>query len=154
MDDLRIPKIAVEIICHTFHDEILTGNIFLDMMGSSGYTVEQVLEFFDDRPIFFPYRLSSGGSILLQKQMILRADLPEVEHDYNSEVVSMLTTKREVVIHFTNAQQLKGLFLINLPADHARTLDFLNTGHRFVPFLLDEQLTLINTQHIYKVEEV
>ena len=154
MDELRIPKISVEILCHTTVGEMIPGKIFLDMLSSSGYTVSQVLEFFDSPAPFFPLRLNNGKSILIQKQTVVRADVPDLFREYESEVNSQLDTRREATIHFTDLNVLNGSFLIDLPSDHARTLDLLNARHRFVPFLQEEMLTLINTRHIYKVEEL
>jgi hypothetical protein len=153
MDDLRIPKISVDIVCHTIQNETLSGTIFLDMLSSSGYTVANVQEFFDSPFNFVPFRTQAGESILLQKQAILRADVPGLFHEYESEVSSLLDTRKEATLHFLNSDAVQGIFIIDLPSDHARVLDLLNTGHRFVPFMLEEMLTLINTRHIYKVEE-
>ena len=153
MDELRIPKISAEIVCHTTEQESINGKIFLDMISSSGPTLSQVLEFFNSHELFFPFKLPHGASILFHKRAILRIDVPELFSEYESEVSSQLDVKRDAKIHFTNGILLDGRFIIDMPIDHARSLDFLNSGRRFIPFLLDETLTLIHTDHVYKVEE-
>jgi hypothetical protein len=153
MEELRIPKVSVEIICHTIQHEILFGQIFLDQISSSGYTTAQVLEFFNSRESYFPLRLSAEKSILLQKQSLVRVDVQGLFREYETEVFFTLDTKREAVLHMTNGMILQGQFIIDMPQNHDRAVDFLNAGRQFVPFLLDDTINLINTQYLYRVEE-
>lgn len=153
MEELRIPKVVVEIICHTIQQEILSGEIFLDQVSTAGYTIAQVLEFFNSREAYFPLRLSSEKSVLLQKQSLLRVDVQGLFHEYETEVFSALDLKREAVLHMTNGMILQGQFIIDMPHDHDRTLDLLNAGRQFVPFLLEDTINLIHTFYLYKVEE-
>ena len=151
--NLRIPKVSAEIVCHTIQEETLPGQIFLDVVSAAGFTLSQVLDFFNSSELFFPFRISEGNSILLHKQMIYRIDVPGLLHDYELEVSSQLDLKRDANVYFRNSASLRGRFIIDMPQDHARSLDLLNSGRRFVPFLVEETLTLVHTQHIYKVVE-
>ncbi|MCI0415725.1 hypothetical protein L0222_23370 [bacterium] len=154
MEELRIPKVSVDIICHTVHQEVLSGEIFLDQVSTAGYTTAQVLEFFNSPDAYFPLRVSTGKSILLQKLSLLRVDVQGLFHEYETEVYSSVDLKREAVLHMTNGMTLRGNFIIDMPYDHARTLDLLNVaGRHFVPFLLEDTINLIHTLYLYKVEE-
>jgi len=154
MDELRVPKISVAIRCHTVSQETLSGEIFLDMMSSAGFTKSQVLEFFNSTQLFFPLKTESGKSILIQKQMLLRVDIPELFSEYESEVFSSLDFKKEAALHFASAITIRGSIIVDMPKEHARILDVLNSGRTFIPVLLDTTLSLINTHHILNVEEV
>jgi len=153
MEELRIPKVVVEIICHTIQQEILFGQIFLDQVSTAGYTTAQVLDFFNSREPYFPLRLSAEKSILLQKESLVRVDVQGLFREYEIEVFSTLDVKREAVLHMTNGMILQGQFIIDMPHDHDRALDFLNSGRQFVPFLLEDTINLIHVRYLYKVEE-
>jgi hypothetical protein len=153
MDDFRIPKVSVDIVCHTTDRDTINGQIFLDLMSVTGYSLSQVLDFFNSPAAFFPFRTTDGGSILLHKKRLLRVDLPGLSEESEDEISSLLALKREARVFFANGTMLEGRFIIDMPEDHARSLDLLNAGRAFIPFLLDETLALIHTDHIYKVEE-
>lgn len=154
MDELRIPKIAVAIRCYTTYKESLSGQVFLDMMTTSGFTTSQILEFFNSPQLFFPLKLDSGKGILLQKQTLIRVDVPDLFQEYESEVSSQLDFKRETILHLAMAEPLHGSMIVDMPKEHARVLDVLNSARIFIPFLLETTLTLINTHHVYRVEEI
>lgn len=153
MEELRIPKVSVDIVCHTTQDESITGQVFMDIVSAAGYTLSQVLDFFNSHESFFPLRIAQNASILVNKRMIVRIDVPGLFSEYETEVFSALDLKREATVYFKTNNSLPGRFIIDMPEDHARSLDLLNSGRRFVPFLLEETLTLIHTEHIYKVVE-
>lgn len=153
MEDFRIPKVSVEIVCHTAERETISGHIFLDMVSVTGYTLSQVLDFFNAGEAFFPLKTADGNSILLHKKRILQVDLPGLSDEYETKLASILDLKREARVFFINETALDGRFIIDMPEDHARSLDLLNAGRRFIPFLLEGMLALIHTDLIYKVEE-
>ena len=153
MEELRIPKVSVEIICHTIQQEVLAGEIFLDQVSNAGYTTMQVLEFFNSHYAYFPLRISAEKSILLQKLSLLRVNVQGLFHEYETEVSFSLDLKREAILHMTNGMTLQGQFIIDMPHDHDRTLDLLNAGRHFVPFLLEDTINLIHTLYLYKIEE-
>ena len=153
MEDFRIPKVSVEIVCHTAERETISGHIFLDIVSVTGYTLSQVLDFFNAGEAFFPFKTAEGKSILLHKKRIVRVDLPGLTDEYEAELSSVLDLKREARIFFINETILDGRFIIDMPEDHARSLDLLNSGRRFIPLLLEGTLALVHTELIYKVEE-
>jgi hypothetical protein len=153
MDELRIPKVSAEIVCHTIERESIHGLIFLDMISAAGFSLAQILDFFNSTELFFPFKIGEGKSILLHKKMIYRVDVPGLFHEYETEVASLLDLKREARVEFRDGtSSLEGRFIIDMPMDHARSLDLLNAGRRFVPFLMEETLALLHTEHIYKVD--
>ena len=153
MDELRIPKIPVPIRCYAITEDVFGGQIFLDMMSSAGYTTSQVLEFFNSPQLFFPIKLDSGQSVLIQRQSLFRVDVPELFSEYESEVIWVLNSKLEVNLHFTSGHNLKGSIIMDMPKDHARTQDVVNSGRAFIPVLLETTLSLINLYHLSRIEE-
>jgi hypothetical protein len=153
MEELRIPKIPVSIRCYAVTEEVFGGQIFLDVMSSAGYTTSQVLEFFNSSQLFFPMKLDSGQSVLIQKQSLFRVDVPELFHEYESEVSWALNSKLQAGLHFTSGHNLRGDIIVDMPKDHARAQDVLNSGRTFIPLLLETTLSLINIHHLSRVEE-
>jgi hypothetical protein len=154
MDELRIPKIAVSIHCYSIHGDSFSGKVFLDMVTTSGFTTSQILEFFNSSQIFFPIKMDEGKGIVVQKKCLFRIDVPELFEEYQTEVSSLLDFKRETILHFTTVPALRGILIVDMPIEHARVLDVLNSGRAFVPVLLETTLSLINVHHITKVEEI
>jgi hypothetical protein len=154
MDELRIPKVAVSIVCYTIRGESFSGKVFLDMITSAGFSTSQILEFFNSSQIFFPIKLDEGKGVVLQKESLFRVDVPELFQEYQTEVSSLLDFKRETILHFATVPSLRGDLIVDMPIEHARVLDVLNSGRIFIPVLLETTLSLINVHHILKVEEV
>jgi hypothetical protein len=48
---------------------------------------------------------------------------------------------------------LRGNIVVDMPKEHARAQDVLNSGRTFIPVLLETTLSLINLHHIHKIEE-
>jgi hypothetical protein len=153
MDELRIPKVPVAIHCHSTGGESFSGQVFLDMTSSAGFTTSQILEFFNTPQPFFPLKLESGQSILIQKWILFRIDVPELFHEYESEVFSLVDSRQEAVLHFAG-YSLRGSIIVDMPKEHARVLDVVNSGRSFLPFLLETTLSLINVHHLHRIEEI
>lgn len=153
--ELRIPKVAVPVICHTLPGEKIAGEIFLDMLSSEGYTAHQVLDFFNARPPFFPIRTTIGQrSILLSKDSLVQVDMLEMMKEMREDTSLFLAQKKEVFFHLQTLGPVRGVVVLDLPAEYARVVDLLNQNRNFFPAIVHETFTLLNARHIYKIEEL
>jgi hypothetical protein len=154
MDELRIPKTAVRILCHTDRKETIDGEIFLDSISSAGIRASHVLDFFNSHQEFFPLRVSRDKSLLIHKKNLVRVDVPGLYEEYETEVSASFDVKTNVQLDLSTGEELRGELIVDMPSDHARVLDLLNSRRRFFPVLLQHMITLVHIRHIYKVEEI
>ncbi len=155
MEEFRIPKTPVATVCYTIDNESIAGDIFMDYV-ESGITVSQMLDFFNSSPPFFPLlKQDDDRLILLNKEKLVRVDVPGLFAEYETEVSSQVDLKVGTILYMAAASvPLEGLLIVDLPEGHNRVVDLLNGGKSFVPFLMEKTLTLIHTRHIHKVEEL
>lgn len=150
----RIPKAMVPVVCHTIHNERIEGDVFLDIT-SVRYDFEQVLEFFNSGTLFFPLRTASlAKPIILFKNSLARVDLPNLLKSFEEDTSVMLAPRKHAILHIDSLGSLEAKVILNLPHDHSRILDLLNIGGTFFPVLLQDELSFINSRHIYKIEEI
>ncbi len=58
-------------------DEKVEEEIFVDMLSTEGYTIDQVLDFFNLQTRFFPIKARDHGKpILLAKQSVVKIEIP------------------------------------------------------------------------------
>ena len=150
----HIPKINVPILCHTDQGEKLPGEIFLDLGTSAGYTVNQVLEYFNSDTPFFPLRGKDGSTILLRKSSVIQVELPEMLDQY-MEQTSSFSTKKEGVFYMQTIGPVRVQIILDLPEEYSRFLDLVNVASRaFFPAIVNDAFALLSLRHIYKVEEI
>lgn len=152
MDELRIPKIAVPIVIHSDQDQTEQGEIFLEQIQVEGYSTGQVAEYFNSTEPFFPLRTKTQ-SILVRKQSVNWIEFPELYERYQKEVSSSFDVRKKATLHIRNADPIRVRVIVNMPEDHARVLDILNTGGAFIPVLIQEIFALFNSRVIDRVEE-
>jgi hypothetical protein len=112
-----------------------------------------VLDFFNSPQLFFPMKLDSGQSLLIQKQNLFRVDVPELFNEFESEVSWALISKLQAGLHFSSGHNLTGDIIVDMPKDHARAQDVANSGRMFIPVMLETTLSLINLHHVSRIEE-
>ena len=155
MDQLRVPKINVPIICYTTQGEAISGEVFLDVILTQGYSINQLLDYFNARTPFFPI-LTSGKkkAILLQKESVVRLDVPQLLDQYNEETATFVTRK-DAIVHFHTMGPSRVTVVVDLPSEHSRFSDLVNmTTRRFFPAIINDGFSLLNSNHIYKIEEI
>jgi len=151
----RIPKISVPITCHTLFEETIPGEIFLNMTGSGGYSSSNLLDFFNDDSPFFPFRLASGKRpVLLRKRTLVQIEVPGLLERYEQEPATLLSQKVEAVLHLVRVGAVRATIILDQPQEYARVLDLLNLDITFYPVIINGVYTLINSHHLYKVEEL
>jgi hypothetical protein len=151
----RIPKIKVPIICHTNHGERIAGEIFLDLILSEGYDVNQVLDFFNAQTPFFPIRNpATNRTVLVQKESVVQVDIPQLMTQY-TEQTSTFTTRKDAMLYLQTLGPVRVTIIVDLPEEYSRILDLVNMARRsFFPAVANGIFALLSIRHIYKIEEL
>ena len=150
----RIPKVSVSVFCYTIENEKIEGEIFLDVRGSDQYNSQQVLDFFNSETPFFPIRTSDfPNPILLRKESILRVDVIRMMETLEEEPSMSLAGKRQVPVHLPTLGPVSVTVILDLPEEYSRILDLLNLKRTFFPTIIDGNFSLLNSHHVYKIEE-
>src|SRR5438876_10591831 len=134
----RIQKVSLRITCDLLGGEVLNGEIFLDMLSSTGASAHQVLEFFNSPAQFFPLRVQSEA-ILVAKRALTRIEIHEdFAGRYLEEQSSQISQKRQAIFHIEDGETLEGTVILDLPEEHSRVLDLVNLPGNFFPVVAGE----------------
>jgi len=151
----KIPKMSVPIICRTIASETINGEIFLVATASGGYTTHQILEFFNSDGPFFPVRLSSADRPgLLRKASINHAIVPDLAGHLQDETSITLAQKKDAIVHFPFGESVRATVILDLPEESCRILDLLSLPNDFFAALIENTYSVINSNHVYKIEEL
>ncbi|HSP05597.1 MAG TPA: hypothetical protein VLR94_00390 [Acidobacteriota bacterium] len=151
--EFRIPKISVPIVCHTIQEEEVRGDIFLDMILTEGYSVQQIIDYFNATAPFFPIRTSGRQPVLISKASVVLVDVPQLTDQYREDT-SSFSVRTEAVVHVHSLGPLRLTIIVDLPEEHSRLLDLVNVARKaFFPAMLNNSLSLVSLHHIYKIEE-
>ena len=154
-EEYRIQKTSVPISCHTARDERVEGEIFVDMLSTQGYSIKQVLEFFNSATPFFPIKTGDHSRpILLSKNSVVKAEIPGGLERYIQEISTTFAQKKEAVLHMKRLGPVRVTLILDLPLEHSRILDLLNLPNPFFAAVIHDSFCLLNAHHIYKVEEL
>jgi hypothetical protein len=150
----RIPKISVPINCLMMSDETISGEIFVDDLGSHEYTSQQLIDFFNDDPPYFPIRTSIGSKpILIQKCWVAQIEIIGMIKRFQEQSAPLISKKR-AVLHRPPLAAVEATIILDMPEDHSRLLDLLNLPLTFVPAIVNEHYCLVNARQIFKIEEI
>lgn len=150
----RIPKISVPIVCQMVSGESISGEIFLDNLGSNDYNSQQLITFFNDDPPYFPIRTSSGSKpILIQKSWVAGIEIAGMMSKFHQHALASIAIKRDAVLFRNGVDPVNATIILDMPEDHSRLLDLLNLRQTFFPAIIDETYCLVNARQIYKIEE-
>jgi hypothetical protein len=145
----RIPKVRVPVVCFTIHNETIDGDIFLDDIS-----FHQVSDFLNDEAHFFPILTPAFHKpILLHKDAVIRIDIPEMLEAFEQETSVELSVKRTATLHLPILGELRALIILELPQEYSRILDLLKSRRTFLPAIIDQTFSFLNSQHIYKILE-
>lgn len=150
--EYRIPKIHVPLTCHTIQGEKLAGEIFLDVILTEGYNLEQVLDYFNTPTPFFPIRIGDEAPILLSKESVVQVEVPQLLEEFKQKTFSF-STRKEAVLHMHQIGSIRAIIIVDMPEDHSRILDMVTMAKRsFFPAIVNDSLSLVHIKHIYKIE--
>jgi hypothetical protein len=150
----RIPKISVPINCLLMSDEKIAGEIFVDDLGSHEYTAQQLIDFFNDEPPFFPVRTSVGTKpILIQKCWVAQIEIIGMIKRFQEQAAPLVSQKRAIMYRPPLAPT-EATIILDMPEDHSRLLDLLNVPSTFIPALVEGTYCVVNARQIFKIEEL
>lgn len=148
-----IPKINVPITCHTAQGESVSGDIFVDVILTEGYSVHQVVDYFNSKTPFFPLRLADRRPILVAKESVVQVDIPQLMDQFREDT-SSFSTRKDVVLYVHSLGQVRVTIIADMPEEHSRILDLVNLSRgNFFPAVVNNSLSLLSIHHIYKIEE-
>jgi hypothetical protein len=130
----------------------IAGEMFLRPGGVRA--AETVAERLNDGAPFFPLRLADGKVVLLGKAQIRYVVTPPPDDegevaDERSSVPQFLVTA-----DLDSGEAITGVFFIDLPPGHVRTLDYVNEPKReFVALSLLDREYLINRSFITQLRD-
>src|SRR5439155_26060969 len=94
----RIPKISAPINCLMMSGEKISGEIFVDDLGSHEYTAQQLIDFFNDEPPYFPIRTSIGSKpILIQKSWVAQIEIIGMIKRFQEQAAPLVSQKRAIL---------------------------------------------------------
>lgn len=154
-DQFKIPKIIVPLTCHMLEGEEIEGEIFLDFTSSLEYGLEELIDFFHLPAPFFPLRPNGAMKpLLIARHSITRVDVPQLTDSYRQTLESVLAQKKTARVFMHGSASITATVFVNLPEEYSRILDLLNQKSSFFPALIDDSLSLLNSHHIYRIEEI
>jgi hypothetical protein len=154
-EEYRIQKISVPVSCHTARDERLEGEIFVDMLSAEGYSLKQVIDFFNAHSHFFPIKTRDHARpILLNKASVVKVEVPGGMERFLEEASAAFARKRDAVVHMRRLGPIHVTLILDLPEGHSRILDLLSLPSHFFSAIIHDSFCLLNAHHTYKIEEL
>jgi hypothetical protein len=130
----------------------LAGEMFLRPGGVRAS--ETVLERLNDGVAFFP--LKAGGNVLIVgKAQVRYVVTPSLDDDDSVAEERSSTPQILVTAELDSGEAITGVFFVDLPPDHVRTLDYVNDAKRaFVALAQLDREYLINRSFIRHLRDV
>jgi hypothetical protein len=131
----------------------IAGEMFLRPGGVRA--AETVAERLNDGAPFFPLRIADGGVVLLGKAQVRYVVTPSLDDDdlvadERSSVPQLLVTAE-----LDSGEAITGVFFVDLPPGHVRSLDYVNEAkHAFVALAQLDREYLINRSFIKQLRDV
>jgi hypothetical protein len=149
MEIYRIPRREVPVRILVDDGRTLDGTLFTAETGVSGHP-EDVLEHLNDTDKGFVPLLCGADSFLLNKAGIIWA---QVSGEAAKEIAADAGSGRHVPVRLSLAGGLSvmGKFVIVMPAERSRVLDYLNAAGRFLPLYGEGTVTLVQRRFVVTV---
>lgn len=154
MSELRVPTVPVlaELLCadgRRFH-----GRIFLPSAASTHSGATRAAEWMNEPSRFFPF-LPDGSSapVLMNKREILVLSVEATADAGDAADEETGSPIRQVAIE-AESERLDGSLLIEMPENHTRVLDYLNSSEMFVALRAGHQHHLVQKERITRVIEI
>lgn len=147
--------VAVEVCTAT--GARLAGEMFLRPAGVRA--AETVAERLNDGAPFFPLRGADGSVALVGKALVRYVIAPSSEAtDPTDEArAAEVDTTPHVLVtaELDSGEAITGVFLVDLPPERVRTLDYVNAaGHVFLPLAQLDREVVINRAFILQLRDV
>ena len=158
MSELRTPTVALAAEVLLSDGRTLLGRIFVPSAASRHTGPTRPGEWMNDGVPFFPFLPDasepgvSGASVILNKHQVLVVSVPATA-DLTASSVVPGGHERRVVVE-CGGRRLEGTLRIDLPEEHCRVLDYLNSPEPFLTLLDGELHHLVPKERITRVIEV
>jgi hypothetical protein len=150
MSDYRIEKTRSPVVIKTHSGETITGEMFLQPFARPDGGTERPADILNGNERFFPVALSGGELILVSKEQVLELATDAGRDEYEER--ARISRPAVIEIRLISGEKHAGAIFLELPAEHARLLDFLNRGgERFLTLHGSDHLLLINRRVIEHV---
>ena len=151
MSDYKVEKDRFPVTLFFFDGTEKKGNIFLSLHAAQHEGHELAVDVLNQREEFIPVHFKDETVRLIRKRNILMISFSVDQEGPDYSVFADVTV--EVTIHLTSHQCLEGNFFFVLPLHARRVKDFLNQADSFVELRKENEVYLINKDHILSVEE-
>ncbi len=156
-EDLRVPKIAVNVSVELHNREVWEGRLFLTTISERHHGPEQVMDLLQQRELYLPIQLKDGPFRMIQKATIVRLKvdrklgLAELDPAGILETASIL---HRVKIRLVTGEDLLGDFPIWPDQSRdMRLLDWINAQPGFLPLLQPDAVVYIAHASVAWLEE-
>lgn len=158
MSELRTPTVALAAEVLLSDGRTLLGRIFVPSAASRHSGPTRPGEWMNDSVHFFPFLPDpvepggTGTSVILNKQQLLVVSVP-ADADVTASSLVPGAHERRVVVE-CGGRRLEGTVLIDLPEEHCRVLDYLNSPEPFLTLRDGAVHHLVPKERITRVIEV
>ena len=153
MSELTVPTVPLEADVTCADGRRFRGRLFVPATAPTHAGPTRAEDWMNEPAPFFPFASDEGGApVLLNKREVLfvtvaadadAGDLPEGAEN----------PSRRVAVE-AESQRLEGVFVVDMPQDHTRVLDYLNRPLGFVTLRDGDRHHLIQNERITRVLEI
>lgn len=151
MSELRVPMLALsaEVLCADGRS--LSGRIFIPVTASRHTGPMRAEEWINEPANFFPFLPDDSETpMFLSKQEILALSVPASADPTLPDDPE--SPARRLIVE-CGGRRFEGSVALDMPADHARVLDFLNRPEGFLTLRLGDRHHFVQKRRITRVLE-
>ncbi|MBL8149672.1 MAG: hypothetical protein JNN15_07065 [Blastocatellia bacterium] len=155
----QIPKHEMQVDIYLADGNRISGKLFLPILSSSPSGFLPLLEVMNSSTDFFPFLPdSSNETELINKNLVVQVVVdvqPDEIANLMAEAINIETNwVEQVEVACEKLEVIVGSVFLELPADRARVLDFLNKPTRFFSVKNEKKDHIINKKFVTKVREL
>ena len=150
MDEYKIEKSLFPVKVFFLDGTVKEGSVYLSLQAARHEGRETVSDVLNQNEQFIPINFREEQIRLINKTHIIMVSLSPCKENIENSVPCYVA---DVEIDLVNKTQEEGIFVFNLPEHLTRVKDFLNHADLFVELRIDNEIYLINKDHILSVRE-
>jgi hypothetical protein len=153
MSELTVPTVAVAAAVTCADGRRFEGRLFVPAAAPTHAGPARAEDWMNEPAPFFPFGPKEGGPpVLLNKREVLFVTV-DADADAGDLPEGMESPGRRVAVE-AESQRLEGVFVVDMPQDHTRVLDYLNRPLGFVTLRDGGRHHLVQKERITRVLEV
>jgi hypothetical protein len=150
MDEYKIEKSLSPVKVFFLDGTIEEGSVYLSLHAAGHEGRETVSDVLNHKDQFIPINFKKEQIRLINKAHIIMMSFPQFKENMEN---SLPCYAADVEINLDNKTQKNGIFAFQLPKHLTRVKDFLNRADAFVELRIDNEIYLINKDHILSARE-